>query len=231
MATDHATPRKVNRQSLIGQRFHRLLVVANEPSSMGKRHWRCVCDCGREAVVPTGHLRNGHTRSCGCLHDEATGNRARIHGKSGTPEFWIWCGIKKRCYEPRSTVFRYYGGRGIKVCDRWRESFAAFLEDMGPRPSPDHSIDRVDPNGDYRPENCRWATTIEQRRNCRSNRVLTHDGQSLCIAEWAERTGIRPRTISARLKLGWSVGDALTIPPYCDEKRRLPRGRLPCTQE
>lgn len=117
-----------------------------------------------------------------------------------------------RCERPEVQSYKFYGARGIKVCPRWRASYAHFLEDMGRRPSPKHSIDRIDPNGDYAPDNCRWATNSEQSRNKRNNRRLTIDGQSLTLIEWSERAGIRMGTLHRRLKLGWSERDAVMVP-------------------
>jgi hypothetical protein len=121
-----------------------------------------------------------------------------------TPEYWIWSGIKNRCLNPKDTHFGRYGGRGIVICDRWKDDFATFLADVGPRPSAAHSIDRIDFNGNYEPGNCRWATWVEQQRNRSSNRLLTVAGETMCVASWSERTGVRQVTIIRRLILGWS---------------------------
>jgi len=128
------------------------------------------------------------------------------------PERKVHGHMVQRCTNPNATGYRWYGGRGINVCERWRGSFAAFYTDMGPRPSSKHSIDRVDSNGDYTPDNCRWATAAEQQRNKRSLHKVTYNGESLCLAEWGERTGISRRTIRGRLVSGWSVDGALTEP-------------------
>lgn len=128
-------------------------------------------------------------------------------------EYTTWQNIKERCGNPRNTKFANYGGRGIAVCERWKESFQAFLDDMGLRPSAKHTIDRIDSNGAYEPGNCRWATWTEQQRNRANNRILTAFGKSLCIAEWAELLGVRRMTISRRVnQLGWSDEEALSIP-------------------
>ena len=131
----------------------------------------------------------------------------------GTPEHSVWRGIKKRCYSPRARGYANYGGRGIKVCDRWRESFAAFYADMGPRPSPDHQIDRYpDGNGDYEPGNCRWATRAEQNRNRKNNRLLLFRGHIMCLTDWAKRVGMSKGTLLERLQRGMSIEEALTTP-------------------
>ena len=125
----------------------------------------------------------------GIPHHNAT------HGCTGTPTYRAWQDMIQRCYNPRRTRYPMYGGRGITVCQRWRESFEAFLKDMGTSPSPRHSIDRIDNNGNYEPGNLRWATAKEQSRNQRRNRVLTYQGETLCIAEWAERLGVAYATL------------------------------------
>jgi hypothetical protein len=119
-----------------------------------------------------------------------------------TPEYRAWSAMKLRCANPNNEQYHNYGGRGITVCDRWRQSFAAFLVDMGPRPSPRHSIDRIDNNGNYEPGNCRWATSREQNRNRRNNIVLTHDGRTMCLADWARELGVPRGTLLARYRDG-----------------------------
>lgn len=135
-----------------------------------------------------------------------------LHGLSKSPEHGIWRGIKKRCYAPKTKHFDRYGGRGIEMCERWRNSFSAFYNDMGPRPTPEHSIERVNNNGDYEPENCKWATGVEQGSNKRNNRLLTHSGQTLTISEWCRVLGFSETVITMRLKRGWSIEQAITRP-------------------
>ena len=159
-------------------------------------------------------MRMGLTKSCGCLNRDNIIARSTIHGAAkrglNTPEFTAWMGMINRCTNPGSTDFQNYGGRGIKVCDRWRNNFSAFLADLGQKPSGRHSLDRVDTNGNYEPENCRWATPSEQARNRRSNRLLTHGGHTACVAEWSEISGIHSHDIRNRLRRGWSVERTLT---------------------
>lgn len=130
------------------------------------------------------------------------------HNRTGTRAHRIWKNMKNRCNNPKADNYKYYGGRGIKVCDRWN-LFENFISDMGDPPTKDHSLDRIDPNGDYSPDNCRWLHFKLQARNTRSNRILTLNGESKCIAEWADIIGVSAYTISARLKRGLSVEDAL----------------------
>lgn len=130
------------------------------------------------------------------------------HGLIGTPEYWAWSAMKQRCLNPRKRNWARYGGRGIRVCERWLHSFELFLEDMGPRPSPRHSLDRIDNDGDYEPSNCRWATPGEQRRH--QARLVRFRGELLTLAEWSKRTGLNASTIADRLDRGWTVERALT---------------------
>lgn len=119
--------------------------------------------------------------------------------------------MRARCYQPKSPSFKYVGARGLTVCERWRDSFASFLEDMGPRPA-GTSLDRIDNSKGYFPGNCRWATPLQQARNTRFNHILTFNGESLCVSEWAYRRGLATTTITARLRLGWPIENALTVP-------------------
>ncbi len=147
----------------------------------------------------------------------ATGNSTRhpANYKGGysrpyTREYKTWQSMRGRCNDPNDPYYARYGGRGITICDRWR-IFTNFLADMGPRPA-GHTIDRIDNDGDYCPENCRWATATDQQRNTRQNRRITYNGRTQCLTAWAEEYGIKPHTLTARLKRGWIVHQALTIP-------------------
>lgn len=154
--------------ALEGRRFGRLVVVARGTNRGRKVMWVCRCDCGQQSVAQTADLTAGKHRSCGCLQlDTVTFHGATHHGGGKSPEYLSWGGMKQRCLNPRSAKYAYYGGRGITIYDRWRDSFEAFLADMGPRPGPGYSIDRLDPDGNYEPGNCRWATRAEQRANQR----------------------------------------------------------------
>jgi hypothetical protein len=204
-------------KDLEGKRFDRLLVE----SYAGKRgrvgRWNTLCDCGNRQVVQTGNLVTKNTRSCGCLCRELTSKSKRKHGESKgclsnrTAEYSTWISMRQRCSDANSPSYERYGGRGISVCERWL-SYDSFLEDMGRKPSPEYSIERIDNSGNYEPSNCKWATVKEQVRNRRSNRMLTFNGITKCLIEWSEETGINRGALEARLKRGWSIEKSLTTP-------------------
>lgn len=178
--------------------------------------WLCSCTCGNTATVFASNLRRGHTKSCGCLFAEQVKKpRPSItrHGQHGTPEYGIWANLKARCLNPNDAGFERYGGRGITVSDRWLGSFENFISDMGPRPSPGHSIDRIDVNGPYSPENCRWATTREQSRNRRSSAWIEAFGERLILTDWCARYGLDHSTVQHRLRRGWTPEAAVSSPP------------------
>lgn len=193
-----------------GERFGRLVVIAQDGHRRKELAWKCRCDCGAIVRVASYPLRSGAKQSCGCLHHDRSVETSTTHGQSKTPEYRIWVSMKNRCHNPKVKAFRNYGARGINVCERWDESFVAFRADMGPRPSPRHSIDRIDYNGNYSPDNCRWATPKEQANNSRRNRRLTHQGITLSLSQWSERLGIPRKRIRHRLNAGWPVEAALT---------------------
>ncbi len=150
---------------LAEQRFTKLTVVGRAISgNLGQPRWLCLCDCGAIKIIEGRSLRSGNTKSCGCLSTELSAKRWRTHGMTGTRTHRIWRNMKSRCYIPSTTHFAYYGGRGISVCEKWRNSFENFLSDMGVIPE-GLSLDRIDPNGNYEPTNCRWSTPLIQGRN------------------------------------------------------------------
>lgn len=207
MSEAHRTPSSRPIKDRTGQRIGRLVVTCLSTYRTAKNiYWTCLCDCGAIKDIPVSNLLSGRVLSCGCLYREINGRRV-----TGQQEYWIYHAMLNRCYNIKSTRYKDYGGRGIRVCDRWLEAFANFLEDMGPRPSPKHSIDRFpDNNGDYTPINTRWASQLEQASNKRNSRLITHDGLTLPMAEWARRTGLSAACIHVRLKRGLSIDAALT---------------------
>ena len=142
-----------------------------------------------------------------------------LHGKTETPEYNVWCNMKKRCYAKNDSHYKRWGGRGIVMCDRWKTSFSAFLADMGERPSDKHTIDCIDNDGPYCKENCRWLLAGLQAGNTRKNRLLTHLGRTMTLADWSKETGIDRSAILVRLNYGWSVQEALTAPSDNHRKR------------
>lgn len=198
----------------VGERFGRWLVIGEAPHRFNPaghrlRMLQCRCDCGREKALCPGSLRYGSSRSCGCLQKEVNRARCTTHGATvgyqKSSEYQIWRHIRARCRDPKNTRYSYYGGRGITVCDRWFDSFEAFRADMGPKPHPSYSVERVDNNGPYSPENCRWASKTEQARNTRRNRIITVRGQDRVLAEIAEATGLNETSIRNRIERGWDL--------------------------
>lgn len=193
-----------------GQRFNRLTVIAFERvRPRGGAVWRCRCDCGNETTTTAHDMRVGHTQSCGCQGRERSAAARRTHGMTGTPVYKIWKGIRVRCYNPNSAIYPHYGGRGIVMCDRWRESFEAFFADMGERP-PGHSVERIDNDGPYSPENCEWAAKVTQMNNMRSNHCITYQGKTQSLADWARELGIDYHRLRARIERGVPVERAFS---------------------
>jgi len=197
------------------QRFGRLVTIeelhGSRHSGNRKRLWVCRCDCGNIIRTTPVNLMKGKATSCGCYHNELLSAQSRTHGKSKTSEYRIYRGMWERCYNPNNANYPYYGGRGIVIDERWH-SFDNFYNDMGQRPTPLHTVERLDNDKPYSRDNCVWATRKEQANNQRSNTILEFNGERHNIAEWAEITKISARNISNRLRYGWSVEAALTTP-------------------
>lgn len=182
----------------------------------GVQLWLCRCDCGGESTPGVYSLLTGNSKSCGCRKRAVAVERSTTHGhtrnRSATPEYKAWSGMIGRCHRGTDKRFALYGARGITVCERWRESFANFLADMGPRPSPKHTIDREDNDGNYEPGNCRWATPKQQARNTRQTVVVEYRGERVPLRELAERFGHNYYMVYYRYRTGWSIEDAMHTP-------------------
>jgi hypothetical protein len=195
-------------KDLTGISFGKLIVLSGPYGRSYK--WECQCECGEILYPQRAALNAGQTQCRKCSLIKAW-NGKRTHGRAGTPEYIIWQGIQQRCKNPKEKAYPRYGGRGISVCKRWVDSFESFFEDMGKRPSDGHSIDRIDNDGNYEPGNCRWATFKEQCNNTSRNSLITFNGTTRTISEWADHIGINYSTLFYRFKNGWSIEKALTI--------------------
>lgn len=217
--------RPVNFKDLTGEVFKRWEVLSyhgRASGSSGGAIWLCRCDCGTERPVKATSLQSGKSLSCGCLHREIMADRCRRnlvnrttkHGLSRTREHSSWNQMIQRCHNPKNPTYERYGSKGVTVCDRWRADFLNFLADMGDCPTDSHTIDRIDPFGNYEPGNCRWATDDVQRLNQRRTRRFEFKGEMLAIPELASRTGIADKTLYYRLVIRkWTVERATTQDP------------------
>lgn len=177
--------------------------------------WVCECECGKRIITRGAALRSGHTKSCGCLTKMKRGKDGKIkstHEMTATPTWNSWRMMRRRCYEKTLFAYCFYGGKGISVCERWRESFENFLSDMGERPD-GLTLDRIDSSGNYEPSNCRWSTAKVQGNNKSSTKFITFNGETLCVNDWANRLDMTVQSLWYRLyKYHWSIEDALTTP-------------------
>lgn len=225
-------------QDLTGLPFAHWTVVRFAGKYRRHHYWTCQCICGTIRDIADTSLRSHRSTSCGCV---GRTRRARRHGQWRTPEYHIWSQMLQRCENPRSQGYRLYGARGIRVCQAWHD-FIAFFADLGPRPSPNHSLERRNNSAGYEPENCLWATWSMQNRNTRRTVLLTFQEKTQCLQDWALEQGLDARTLHGRLKHGWSIAEALTIPPSSRNKSQqyrqshgtlLPRHEhgLPCQDE
>jgi hypothetical protein len=197
---------------LTGKRFG-FLIAMRWLRHAGYSSWECRCDCGTTMIARADYLRSGEVKSCGCksraLHNAALGH----DGRAKTKLYKLWSQMKGRCHTPTDAAYPGYGGRGIRVCDRWRSSFASFVEDMGPRPA-GTTLDRIDNDGNYEPANCRWATWRQQQRNKRNSRIVEAFGERKTLVEWSEdhRCQCSLGTLWHRLKSGRTPERAITAP-------------------
>jgi hypothetical protein len=200
-------------KELTGMRFGKLTVLDRaQNDKRGQSMWNCLCDCGKATVVNGYYLTTEHTRSCGCVK-KSMGGRNKTHGQSNTALYRVWSTMKRRCHAPTNQKYKNYGARGIKVCAEWKKDFSEFYRWATKNGfQRGLTIDRIDVNGDYCPENCKWSTLIEQAQNKTNNRNIEFCGKTMSISSWERETGICRKTISDRLYKGWSVGEALTKP-------------------
>lgn len=196
-----------------GQTFESLTAIQFFDRRKRKAFWLFECSCGIRKPIRADHVITGLTKSCGCKLRSNAIARNTTHGMFYSPEYRSWSHIKTRCLNEKCPEYKWYGGRGIAICDSWKESFVNFFTDMGERPSSKHSIDRINTNGNYCKENCRWATMQVQQNNKRNNRMIEFQNKTLTLAQWSSEVAIPYHTIKSRIDvLGWSVEKALTQP-------------------
>lgn len=196
----------MSRIEISGQRFGRWLVLDYSHSVTGDPYYNCICDCGTKGVILSRTLRTGSSQSCGCLNREKILKTITTHGRSKSREYRTWSQMLQRCNNPNNDRYNDYGGRGIKVCERWHE-FENFFKDIGERPK-GKSLDRIDNDQGYCKENCRWATPSEQQLNKRKILIM-FDGKSMTANEWGKHIGIDEWTIQRRIKKGLSLDKVL----------------------
>ena len=220
-----AIPTHTLFQNLTSQEFGRLTVIGfagykSFPSGQKAIMWQCRCSCGKTVAVLARLLKCGGTKSCGCSRKSTTLDCIDQRGKAAprTPEYRAWAAMKTRCYNPNYSEFDSYGGRGIIVDPSWINDFPAFLAHIGPRPSAKHSIDRIENDGNYEPGNVRWATLETQVNNKRNNIILTHEGVSMTMPQWAKKLGVERHVIKNRIRYGWPIEKILTTPPRYTKK-------------
>ena len=212
MSDVQSTPRAKHSPVAPGQVFGRLTVISRDIKRGKIWYWICRCECGTKKAIRSDCLRDGASKSCGCLRHELHLAKITTHGGKGSLAYGSWMSMRRRCLDASSKDFFRYGGNGVTVCERWKE-FANFLADMGERPSRKHTLDRFPNNeGNYEPGNCRWATWPEQQSNKRTNHIVECGGMSLTLAEWSKKTGILSSTLRRRLAAGWSVELTLASP-------------------
>jgi len=216
------------KKDLSGQKFGRLKVICYSGEELqGSSLWTCICDCGKTIQKTSRVLTSGNTRSCGCMLDDFRRSpkfERRIRDGRETPSGKViyrrWIGMRNRCNNPNDPSYIRYGGRGICVCEEWEDNFPAFLQwSYANGWAKDLSLDRIDNDGPYSPENCRWTSNIIQSNNKRNNHYLDWHGETKSVSDWGREVGIQPATIIGRLKRGWSVEDALTISPVGNHRK------------
>jgi len=201
---------------LTGMTYGRLTVVGySHTNKSGKTFWKCKCECGKETVTSSDKLRRGVTRSCGCLRKELYGKAQTTHGMTKTKLYVIWSNMRSRCMYRKNSMYHNYGGRGISLCEDWKnfDSFRKWAEKNGYKEG--LSIERIDVNGNYEPKNCTWIPKSKQLLNQRRSHLVTAFGKTQTIKEWSDESGIKYDTIERRLNsYGWNPADAVSVPPH-----------------
>lgn len=210
------------REDLTNKRFNKLLVTSFCESRKGRKYWNCLCSCGNKTVASTRDLRSSRKKSCGCLEHSSKYTK---HNLSHTRIYSILKGMKGRCLNPKNKDYAKYGGRGIKICDEWLDPKNGVLNFFNWAKANGYadnlSIDRINVNGNYSPNNCRWASIKEQSNNTRFNHFLTYKGETKTIKQWSELFGIEKNALRGRIVRGWSIEDALNIPTNSQTKLSL----------
>ncbi len=197
---------------LTGKKYNRLTVVSFDFKKGTNYNWNCICDCGNSISVRSNSLKDGNTKSCGCLYNESRKTINLKHGEANnSKEYKAWLSMKRRCLDSNDKRYHDYGGRGIIICHQWVNSYETFLKDIGRAPSIKHSLDRIKVNGNYNPRNCKWSTVIEQQNNMRSNVIITYNDKTQTLAQWCRELGLKYGTIRTRLSRGWSIQDSFEI--------------------
>lgn len=201
---------------LTGQKFGKLTVVSKAERLSHNTRWLCVCECGNSTITSSGNLKRGHTRSCGCVKKDSPN---RSHGQSESRLYYVWRNMLNRCYNPKVSDYPNYGGRGIEVCDEWRDNFQSFFDWAMQNGYNENlkrgecTLDRKDTNLNYTPDNCRWTNEKTQQNNKRNNRYITYQGKTRTLSQWAEEKNIKVSTLHKRLYvLHWSIEKALNTP-------------------
>lgn len=192
-----------------GDKIGKFIFISEAGFKHGSRIVRIRCFCGNTFDCHLSHIKFGHTKSCGCLPN---GRKTNPKALRREPLYSTWYGIKDRCLNKDAINYSNYGGRGIKICERWKKSFSNFASDMGNRPSNQHTVERIDNNKGYNPQNCAWRTRHDQNRNKRNTILVTYNGQTKCVADWCKIYNIGQQTLSYRVRNGWEIEKALTTP-------------------
>lgn len=205
----------IRSKAFIGKKINRLQILDAVYDYSSKRtYFLCKCDCGNSKKIESYSVKKGLSKSCGCLLKEIISQCNKTHGLSKTSEYKIWKNMKNRCYRTSSKGYKHYGGRGITVCKRWLKSFQLFISDVGKRPSPKHSLGRLDNNKGYKPSNCEWQTDTEQANNKTTSHFITFEDKTLTVKQFSKEKGIAYQTLLQRLnRFHWPIEKALTQPP------------------